>query len=151
MKVIFLDIDGVLNGTQSLNDPTTTNIEFNSIDWWSYYIDESKVKRLNRIIKETDGVVVLSTSWRLQLTQGFITQVLEAKGFEGFIIGSVPDLSMHRSNEIQAWLNYANSITSYVILDDDYMTFLGNNQVKTDSRFGLQDEHVQDAIRIISY
>ena len=70
-KIIFLDVDGVLNGYDSLrllgwNIACKLHIQ----DWYRkhtrkpFSIHEEKVKRLAKIIKATDAKVVLSSSWR---------------------------------------------------------------------------------------
>ena len=56
-KVLFLDIDGVLNSSKffdSLNDEDAS---------WKE-IDEEAVKMLQRIKEETDCKVVMTSSWR---------------------------------------------------------------------------------------
>ena len=144
MKIIFLDIDGVLNGFETLNDPTTTDLKPDSLEFWAYYIDEDKVKRLNQIIDETDAMVVLSTSWRLHLTQKFITEVLELKGFGGYIVGATIEMPLNsRADEIDCWV-FRTRPEKYIIIDDDFIS--NNKQVRTDGRYGLQDKHVEQAI-----
>ena len=50
MKIIFLDIDGVLNNYNTLGE---------GANW-----EPDLVKILNRIIKETKAKIVLSSTWR---------------------------------------------------------------------------------------
>ena len=57
MKVIFLDIDGVLN-----------SIKFDRLrmrDGRSDFIDESRLPLLKQIVDSTNAVIVLSTTWRV--------------------------------------------------------------------------------------
>ncbi len=57
MKVIFLDIDGVLN-----------SIKFDRLrmrDGRSDFIDESRLPLLKQIVDSTGAVIVLSTTWRV--------------------------------------------------------------------------------------
>ena len=51
MKVIFLDVDGVL-------------IHNESLDGINLHIDEENVKTLKEIVDKTDAKIVLSSSWR---------------------------------------------------------------------------------------
>ena len=59
MKVIFLDIDGVLNSDEYLDKVKNSDIQGIERD-----IDVEKVKLLKRAIDETGARVVLSSSWR---------------------------------------------------------------------------------------
>ena len=52
-KIIFLDIDGVLN-SETYDKNRTAGA-----------IDPECAKRLNRIIKETNADIVISSSWKL--------------------------------------------------------------------------------------
>ena len=54
MKVIFLDVDGVLNTKYS-----------KSRCGRFIGIDKDKVAQLKRIVDETDAEIVLSSTWRL--------------------------------------------------------------------------------------
>ena len=54
MKVIFLDIDGVLN-----EDTTPTRTQSCAL-----FIDQEKLLRLKRIIDATQAKIVLSSTWR---------------------------------------------------------------------------------------
>lgn len=54
MKVIFCDIDGVLN-----EDTTPTRTKSRVI-----FIDEEKLLRLKRIVDATGAKIVLSSTWR---------------------------------------------------------------------------------------
>src|SRR4029079_14037574 len=54
MKVIFLDIDGVLNCDRT---PNPRN--------FPYVVDRRLLARLKKLLKQTRAKVVLSSSWRL--------------------------------------------------------------------------------------
>lgn len=105
MKVIFLDIDGVLN-----NDFTKEKFRnFTGID--------VRLASLLRswLIRHPDVSVVLSSTWRLE--EEFRDEVKR----NGVKFKEVtPDLraqGLKRGFEIEAWLNI-NPSTQYVILDD---------------------------------
>ena len=53
MKVIFLDIDGVLNCKQTPNPRK-----------FPFIVDPVLLKRLNDLLKLTDAQVVLTSNWR---------------------------------------------------------------------------------------
>jgi len=60
-KVLFLDIDGVLNGHEY--DPCAESCK----------IKPECVKQLNRIIERTDAAIVLSSAWRYMVLNGAMT------------------------------------------------------------------------------
>ena len=57
MKIIFLDIDGVLN---SSNSKTYAPSGFHGLE-------SSKLKRVNQIINKTNARVVLSSTWKSEI------------------------------------------------------------------------------------
>ena len=63
IKVIFLDIDGVLNSEKSINK----NLKKFGKEKGQHALmpDRSHIKLLNHIIKETNCKIVLSSSWRI--------------------------------------------------------------------------------------
>lgn len=60
MKVIFLDIDGVLNTAETYD---RIEEEYQKTGIKKIEIDEFRLKYLKRIIDETGAYVVLSSSW----------------------------------------------------------------------------------------
>lgn len=158
MKVIFLDVDGVLNDQMFLHLYTNTEI------------DEARVARLAEIIKATDAVIVLSSSWRvlseeLDKTDMWVyDQLVNALyKYNLTIYDCTPVINMNRPLEIKTWLDdHKGQIDSFVSLDDDFSeedyakygiadylvktTFYGNSN----SLGGLQEEHIQRAINILN-
>ena len=114
MKIIFLDIDGVLNYIEAWDRPEN---EGKGSKVW----DPDCVNELNRIIKETDAKIVLSSTWRLYPDHENL--VYNEMGIKGEFIGKTPDLpsSYYRGHEIQRWLdnNENMNVEKFVILDDD--------------------------------
>lgn len=117
MKVIFLDIDGVLNVMHREHD------EFGAI-FHQHFVDN-----LARVIKETDAKIIISSSWRHGGLQRMI-DMWKFRNLPGEVIGITPDLwgeiegedfyeKLQRGHEIQAVLDRMPDITSYVIFDDD--------------------------------
>ena len=62
MKIIFLDVDGVLNTSETFR---RRRIEYEKTKKWNVEIDLDRVARLKYIINMTGAKVVLSSSWRL--------------------------------------------------------------------------------------
>ncbi len=93
MKVIFLDIDGVLNS----NDwyvYRRDNVAMDSVDaqYPFYEFDPRAVKRLNRIIEQTGAKIVVSSSWRSGETVESLQKLLDSVGVVGEVIGLTPHL-----------------------------------------------------------
>lgn len=117
MKVIFLDIDGVLNwnGTED------------RIDGFVGLCTE-RIERFNKIIEaHPDAQIVISSTWRICSAHnsayknfGELKQLLVVRGLKGEIIGHTPINfgSRGRGSEIREWLNGKEDLI-FVILDDD--------------------------------
>ena len=157
MKVIFLDIDGVLNGwdvSEYIKYNIWYIIPFKKIKDFirtklSHYVDVDKkrVKRLGKICKKTGAKVVLSSSWRNGLLHYTGTRHYDSDRNKLFwdlidkyhieVIDKTPRLRMSykREDEIKAWLSkHECEIENYIILDDedtDLQSFVGSHLVKT--------------------
>jgi len=157
MKIIFLDIDGVLNSVESCKDHQDKGI-FDDVP------HRTHISCLNKIIEATNAKVVISSVWRKSASSLHILRLLSVLGFKGNVIGSTPIIDDFRGNEIQAWINrFENNkdwinkneglekLESFVILDDDSdMEHLIPFLVQTDGEIGLTDELADKAIKILS-
>jgi len=149
MKVIFLDIDGVIalprqyaiprNKFQSKN-PSAKNLNI------PYPWDERCIKVLNRFILEHNLYVVLSSDWKLHYTMDEIEKIFNWNGVAtspiGFTKMTNPDLSQleeYRVNEIQDWVKQ-NKIETWCAIDDLDLSALGERFVKTDERMGIAEK-----------
>lgn len=137
-KVIFLDIDGVMNSRN---------------DYYSYTMEtDSHLKLLKQIIDATDAEIVLSSTWRLfKDSRDVVHRRLQEFGMD--FIGCTPDSSsdlMHRGDQIRRWLKDNPNVTSFVILDNDNdMCELITHLVRTDTSVGLQKSDVDKAINML--
>ena len=136
MKLIFLDIDGVLNNelfykTQAYQSKRGTSQSREEFKLQQF--DPKCIDLLNYITNKTEAKIVISSSWR---SDPDIKELLEKVGVTGDILGVTPHLSFKsnvdytysvpRGCEIKAWLELNKnklgdkmSKTKYVILDDD--------------------------------
>ena len=137
IKVVFLDVDGVLNSVRDDYD-----IDLNS----GYHL-----KLLQKIIKSTGAKIVLSSSWRrdVPLMKFNLLPRLEEYGME--IMDCTPYIcnGSCRGDEIREWIKRTEyGITQFAILDDnnDMAEFTDTNLIQTNTKFGLQEI---DAIRCI--
>lgn len=148
MKVVFLDIDGVLNSA----DLRSQLAESSSLD-------PRAVMRLNCILVETGARLVLSSSWRYLILSGAMT----LPGFEYLLRthGVAKDcLAGHtcadedtaeRGGQIRRWLAEHRSVTAWAALDDMPLELGGDGwrHVQTDARVGLTDADATNVIRIL--
>jgi len=138
MKIIFLDIDGVLSSFGARG------------------LCSTRLDLFASIVKQTDADVVLSSQWRLpdcrdQLKR--LEQELRKRGVTFF--GATPNLSTKRGEEIACWLvtrpdAWTESEPSFVILDDDPNDEMGElkpHLVKCDGYQGLTQDIADEVVR----
>ena len=156
MKIIFLDIDGVLNNAD--------DSDFHVHKGGSYCYSPKCVENLNLILGTTDAKIVVSSTWRLGQSVEQLQCTILDMGIRGEVVGKTGSLShipgVLRGNEILAWIK-GNSkqlgqeyydFNSYVILDDDsdMLLWQKDNFVKTDGYVGLTLDNAQTAIAILN-
>lgn len=150
MKVLFLDIDGVLN-----NDTTKERIKVKG-----YYglcgIDAVLRDRFLAWMN-SKGIhaprIVLSSMWR------YHPEMMEVLQANSITWDSCTDQSaavwshqVTRGHEIEWWLDAHPEVTNYAILDDNDWFNLEEQQerfVKTDPAVGLQDSDLAKLDRIL--
>lgn len=153
MKVIFLDIDGVLNfdGTEARAPCGCCGIA------------DKKVSLLHKIIEATGAKVVLTSSWKDEWEKDFDAssptgQYLERKmNRHGIhVLDKTTDVTPYRRGEgIHNWLLKNTHVTDWVVLDDEQFPDYGDYDipsrlVRTTNRDGLTEKDVQNAIKILN-
>lgn len=144
MKIVFLDVDGVLN-RELPGEPE---------------LDPDLLALLRGLLRRTGACVVLSSSWRYDHTPAQMEDVLTRAGCPCRVIGSTPtaleDVNVpcgqirQRGHEIVTWLEEHPEVISYVVLDDmDDMPGVRHRLVRTDGRIGLTPEHVERAVTML--
>ena len=154
MKVIFLDIDGVLNSERyeaSRAEACTDG-----------YIDLSRVKLLADLVNATDAKIVLISSWRVDWNQDpklcgndgtYINQCLAKYGL--FIMDKTPYFSLlsQRKKEILTWLSqHDGQVESFVIFDDIDHGWgeCSHRVIRTNPYgYGLEEVHIQKALELL--
>lgn len=132
MKVIFLDIDGVI-ATTSCYGVARKN------KWNSYKFDEKCVAILNFILQETGAEIILSSDWRKHYTLQEMREIFAHNFVMKGPIGFTPsdnlygvDLEGGRTQEVKMWLKHnawKNDIKWVAIDDLDMSEGLGENFV----------------------
>lgn len=146
MKVIFLDIDGVLNYQDYF---------LNNLDNRSIKIDKNKLILLKQLVTDTNSDIILTSSWRrLEKDYRQLEELLNK--YELRIKDQTKYLSGHRGEEIKEYLSSHKEITHFVILDDeifkDFDDYLLAHLVKTSFyEFGLEQKHIETSKNLLKY
>lgn len=163
MKIIFLDIDGVLN-SQLYYTKRKRDKDQSKEDYHLQNIDPKPIEFLNSLIAETGAKVVISSTWRMGNTLEYMQQLLTKRGLIGEIIDFTPVLHHEgslRGNEIYAWIqknsemlcgsNVGADFKEYVIFDDDsdMLYWQRNNYIKVDAYCGLTPNQCYQAKYIL--
>jgi hypothetical protein len=113
MKVIFLDIDGVLNVIPQGHDK------------WGAIFHTHLVDNLKHIINITGAKIVITSTWRTGNGLPGMIEMWKERDLPGEVVGITPNFMVHfnttlcRGLEIDAYLKSHTDITNYVIIDDD--------------------------------
>jgi hypothetical protein len=112
LKVLFLDIDGVLNSTRSCIANRGYPFDF-SLEHMAMF-DHIAVAMIRGLCAAGGVSVVVSSAWRLTHHWDAIGRALDLP-----TMGSTPQLPGVRGGEIAAWLAEHPEVTQYAIVDDD--------------------------------
>jgi HAD domain in Swiss Army Knife RNA repair proteins len=147
MKVLFLDVDGVLNSADWFHklDPKVKGA--------IHELDPKAVKRVQHVLEVTGAVIVLSSTWRK------IPNLTAAIGLPIYDVTPVHD-SGHRGTEIRMWLNAHPDIETFAIIDDDADAGDGHNAlipgpplksrfVRTHWKHGMYGRHEKKLIELL--
>ena len=168
-KVVFLDIDGVLNSEASLMEDDS--------------LEEALILNLKELVEKTGAEIILSSSWRVLFNS--LRRLMDRLGKVGLhISGLTPDgvswkwienhnlkpsakyrdtytnwegkkidITTDRGAEIFKWLSDHKEVESFVILDDedfDIKNYFPDKLIKTNFKTGLTKENVEKAIQILN-
>lgn len=154
-KIIFLDIDGVLNSHRSW-------IAYNRLppdrSKDKYELDPVAVAMVKRVIVDTGAKVVISSSWRLSHDLAAFRNIFAEYGWEdNYIIDLTPRdvMNAHRGTEIEMWMmQNVSSFESfkYAIIDDDndMLEYQKRNHIHTEYSDGLSFKNYQKLQEILS-
>lgn len=165
MKLLFLDIDGCLNGHQFCKEA-----EFNLIDC-------GKVSLLNHVLRETGAHIVLSSAWRYLIHRGEMNLqgmdwLLRSHGIlAGRLVGITREDTRkevrtmdgeviswlqqdERGVQITQWLAQAHPCGDwpcYAVVDDMDLgiTAAGHPFVQTDGKVGLTEVDAERLIELL--
>lgn len=164
MKVIFLDIDGVLNTGRWY-----TQMDRNTPkDKYGYAFDPNAVANLKKIIDETGADIVISSSWK-SFGLSELEEMWQDRGLPGKLISITPnsvndemllnadldhmELFSIRGMEIKEWLTKNGKRVSQYVIIDDMDNILPEQQshfVQTNSEVGITNEDAEKAINTLT-
>ena len=133
-KILFLDVDGVLNTARTIAYQNT-----------ALALDPYMVLLVDRIVQATGCKVVLSSSWRYEEQASAL--VMKAVPF----IDTTPKNQglTSRGTEIKEWLSKHPEVEKYAILDDatDFLDDQKPNFFRTFWEKGLTEEIADKVIK----
>lgn len=174
MRVLFLDVDGVLNSERFLVEayrevrPGSSSFE--------RQIDSAAVEIVNGVVERTGCEVVLSSAWRygkngLAHERVVVEKILRSRGARFRLYDSTPtyldvyiarhgrpagfgehDAAINRGAEIGHWLaDYAAAVGSYAIVDDyDDMGPHLPRLVRTSPKIGITPADAERLVALLT-
>lgn len=163
-KVVFLDIDGVLNTKwwYTQMDRNTPR------DKYGYAFDPKAVANLRKVVDETGAGIVISSSWKcMGLSQ--MEDMWDERNLPGKVVGITPnsvsdellvdtdidsmELFHIRGEEIKEWLTKHGKHVSHYVIIDDMDNMLPEQQshfVQTNPEVGITEDDANKAIVILN-
>jgi len=139
MKLIFLDIDGVMTSSSLI-------MEKGKI----YPFSESSVIALNNILYSNNVRIILTSSWRTVFNVEKQCQIFEENGICQMPMGATIDLGFeNRSLEIKDYLA-SHDVENFVILDDMEIENFENHFLRINPENGLTMKNVKEINEILT-
>lgn len=146
-KILFLDIDGVLNSE------VYYKTSFKSENSSSRF-DPKSVELIKKLIEEFSLQIVISSTWRYGATDRLMHELKNSQ-LIGYLYHEwfTPVIHpAHRGTEIKLWLELHPEVSDYIIIDDDENMLKEQLKrfVKTDLHEGMTEEHFNRVRAILS-
>lgn len=158
MKIVFLDIDGVLNRSHPVTMQAPSGVRG---------IEDPLVENLAGLIRQAKADIVLTSDWKVgwcadpakcSADARYLDRKMADHGL--CIMGKTYDNCVFdeyytcRGTGIRKFLDDKRGVDGYVVLDDhDFMDFdagIREHFVKTNSLDGLTKEKAEEALRILN-
>jgi len=146
-KILFLDIDGVLNSKLYYKNSFNANEDHSRFDPYSVLL-------VKKLVEEFSLKIVITSHWRNGMVNRLMHELKRNDLLEHLHSDSFTPVirPAQRGLEIRLWLDEHSEVTEYVIIDDTENIL--DNQitrfVKTSSFAGMIDEHYNQAREILS-
>ena len=153
MKIIFLDFDGVIDTEYY------SHILYEAgkpiADEHGLLFDPECVKNLKYIIDNTGADIVVSSTWKDDMSYEEILDMWKDRGLPGFVTDVTPTTAEHhRGDEIDAWLKECPTECNYIIIDDLEAYYFNEHQILrlliVNPFFGLDENTAERAIKILN-
>lgn len=140
-KIIFLDIDGVLNSSNYSRKTDISQLNF----LFNMEIDPIPLALLKKFISSNPDIkIVISSSWRDTLMLRHFQEIF--KPYDSTVIDLISS-NYKKSEAIELWLS-KNKVQDFIILDDDTLFDLDHtlfkNQIKTTTLYGLTADTIKE-------
>lgn len=141
MRIIFLDIDGVLNNDNYI------------YHYGNNYIDNNLLNLFVAILKSTKSELVLSCGWKLNefKLKTFIDKLSKFEINILDIINSNKDGWINTQEEIEKWLKNHPQVSRYCVVSSDSDIEQDLKNFKTDPALGLTEDLCIDIIDYMNY
>lgn len=146
MKVVYLDIDGVLNGRASRGPDVQSDDPIELARW---AMARSRVRRVNDLCERTGASIVISSSWRLSWRYADLRAALQRGGITAPIVGMThPGIDDRWRAIIRDRADRAPD--RWMVLDDEPCPYVWSNVVQTSwDAGGITDADVERAVAIL--
>jgi hypothetical protein len=148
-RILFLDIDGVLNSERSCLAFGGYPHSFAEAEIARF--DPVALSMVRKLCAKAECSIVLSSSWRTMFTVGEAASALKLP-----IVAATPDYgsTFSRADEIAGWLAANPGVTKYAIVDDMALDWPdsthGANFVQTNPDIGLTAANYRHLLRLLS-
>jgi len=140
VRVIFLDIDGVLNSHRTVESRyrLPTPIDADGDVRMAAKLDPIAIGLVNRLAVMADAKIVICSAWRIGSTLDGLKTLLGNAGLISERIIGMTDTNLGlRGEQIARYLDKFSDIENYVWLDDDGDCLPGQNLIQTKHEDGL--------------
>ena len=149
MKVIFLDIDGVIQSPRYC-------VAIGQDGFLSTF-EPAAMHMLRYLVAKSNAKIVISSSWRHGASDREMKMLFRISGFKEIANAFCSDWrtksinGAKRGDEIKEWLSRHNDVCSYLILDDDsdMLEEQQGNFVQTYCHNGMLLQHFDKAKEIL--
>jgi hypothetical protein len=153
MKILFLDIDGVLN-SKVFYEANSQEIRGESSLFWRSVaeLDPEACALVNQLCEEEDLKIVISSTWRKLHKVHEIEAMFHKRGLFAEVIGITPDLRGNwRGKEVDLFIKEHPElqIEKYVIVDDNSDFDAGKPFVRTEWSIGIQPENIDQIKEVL--
>lgn len=147
MRIIFLDVDGVLNSIRKLIEVYYATGKAHS--GINYPFDEVCLNNLKELVEKTGAKIVITSTWRtMEDAKKRLSEELAKYNLLKDVIGYTKIINHDRALEIKDYLDNLPFPVEYIILDDDFISkYFNKYLIKCDTLVGLTKKDTERGIK----